>query len=231
MSETYFIGWDVGAWNCDKNSNSRDAIVILDGKECLIGTPWRGSLRDTIYKSESTEDFIAALFSLCGLANTENKNVTMAIDAPLGFSDGLINLLNGTIFKENIEGHTSNPYLFRKTERILFDIGFKPLSSIKDMIGSQTRKAMHVVKKFAANIESCGVWIDNSKKLRIIETYPAACKELNLKNKLEDNENQDIKDALVCAEIAYIFETNKDRLRAPSSEISEKEGWIWTLQN
>lgn len=27
---THFIGWDVGAWDCDKNSNSRDAILILD---------------------------------------------------------------------------------------------------------------------------------------------------------------------------------------------------------
>jgi len=25
---THFIGWDVGAWHCDTNSKSRDAIVL-----------------------------------------------------------------------------------------------------------------------------------------------------------------------------------------------------------
>jgi hypothetical protein len=27
---SFFIGWDVGGWNCDKNRESRDALVILD---------------------------------------------------------------------------------------------------------------------------------------------------------------------------------------------------------
>ena len=27
---TFFIGWDVGGWNCEKNAKSRDALVILD---------------------------------------------------------------------------------------------------------------------------------------------------------------------------------------------------------
>lgn len=41
----YYIGWDVGAWNCDRNAASRDAIVILDAARRVIGTPGRGNLR------------------------------------------------------------------------------------------------------------------------------------------------------------------------------------------
>ncbi len=42
---SYFVGWDVGAWNCDKNGTSRDAIVILDEQRVIVGEPWRGNLR------------------------------------------------------------------------------------------------------------------------------------------------------------------------------------------
>ena len=45
---SFFIGWDVGGWNCDNNSNSRDAIVILDDDLTLVGKPWRGNLRESI---------------------------------------------------------------------------------------------------------------------------------------------------------------------------------------
>ena len=35
-----FIGWDVGGWNCDRNSKSRDALVVLDASgETLAGAP------------------------------------------------------------------------------------------------------------------------------------------------------------------------------------------------
>jgi hypothetical protein len=26
MASAFFIGWDVGGWNCDDNSKSRDAL-------------------------------------------------------------------------------------------------------------------------------------------------------------------------------------------------------------
>jgi hypothetical protein len=44
----FYIGWDVGGWNCDKNGKSRDALVILDADMNLIGKPWRGNLSETI---------------------------------------------------------------------------------------------------------------------------------------------------------------------------------------
>lgn len=42
----YYIGWDVGAWNGDRNAASRDAIVILDAARRVIGTRGRGNLRE-----------------------------------------------------------------------------------------------------------------------------------------------------------------------------------------
>jgi len=36
----FLIRWHVGGPNCDKNQESRDAIVILDSQRTLVGTPW-----------------------------------------------------------------------------------------------------------------------------------------------------------------------------------------------
>ncbi len=30
ISNTFYIGWDVGEWNCDKNPNCKDALLLLD---------------------------------------------------------------------------------------------------------------------------------------------------------------------------------------------------------
>ena len=43
-SLSFFIGWDVGGWNCDNIPNSRDAIVILDNNLVIVGQPWWGNL-------------------------------------------------------------------------------------------------------------------------------------------------------------------------------------------
>ncbi|GAB2508539.1 hypothetical protein [Microbulbifer agarilyticus] len=53
--DTLFIGWDVGGWNCERNANSHDALVILDQRRNIIGQPWRGNLRDSINEAVSTQ--------------------------------------------------------------------------------------------------------------------------------------------------------------------------------
>ena len=35
---TYYVGWDVGAWYCDKNAHSRDAIVVLDENKVIVAS-------------------------------------------------------------------------------------------------------------------------------------------------------------------------------------------------
>jgi hypothetical protein len=90
---TFYMGWDVGGWNCDKNGKSRDALVILDAELKLIGKPWRGNLRTVINASTDGTDWINQLFGLCKDVLPSRPQITMAIDTPLGFSDALIRLV------------------------------------------------------------------------------------------------------------------------------------------
>ncbi len=213
--KTYYIGWDVGAWNCDKNSRSRDAVAILNSDRKIIGKPFRGNLKELINASKNKTEFINGLFEKCDNPNITSKKIVLAIDAPLAFSVGLTNLITGKI-SGNINDHQNNPYLFRATERFLFENGFKPLSSIKDMIGSQATKAMHVIAKFKLKIVDCGVWQDNSGLLKVIETYPAVCKRIRLSAEAKNLKTQDRKDAWICAEVAYLFHKKKRGATWPS---------------
>jgi hypothetical protein len=228
---SFYIGWDVGGWNCDRNSASRDAIVILDDRMAIVGTPWRGNLRECIAASTETQDWLKALFAKCEAQYPETPpNVTLAIDAPLGFSDEFVNLITRKGCVEADEESGRNRYLFRLTERQLFEHGLRPLSAIKDMIGSQATKGMHVLAKFASKTESCGVWTDGDC-LRVIETYPAACRDAKLVNACLGGSkslgHDDKDDARICAVIAHLFATQRAALEQPPADVPLGEGWIW----
>ncbi|MCO6429103.1 hypothetical protein [Nitrosomonas communis] len=55
---------------------------------------------------------------------------------------------------------SSARWVCARTERLLFGQGLAPLSPVKDMIGSQASKGMHVLARFSRQIASCGVWTD-----------------------------------------------------------------------
>ena len=241
----YFIGWDVGGWNCDKNSRSRDAIVILDGSRQIVGTSWRGNLRVTINDATNTGDWLQRLFGLCEAETPSSAYfATIGIDTPLGFSRAFLDLIGTLKPAVSIGGSETNPYLFRETERFLFRQGIKPLSPIKDMIGSQATKGMHVLAKFTPMMAQCGVWTDGVT-LTAIEAYPSACRQSLLFQKLlrryiigerddppgllwiELLDHQDKLDALTCALVAHTFEFQADALAHPSDFIPMTEGWIW----
>lgn len=231
-SPSFFIGWDVGGWNCDKNGLSRDAIVILDGSINIVGKPWRGNLRECITTATTTTDWLKELFVKCRAEfPADTATVTMAIDTPLGFSNEFVSLITR---RNSAEAHAisgQNRYLFRQTERHLFEQGLTPLSAIKDMIGSQATKGMHVLAKFAPIIETCGVWTDGNG-FRAIETYPTACRNALLVKKLLDGspslDHGDKEDARICALMAYLFATNSESLESPLENVPVNEGWIWT---
>lgn len=249
----YFIGWDVGGWNCDKNANSRDAIVILDTHQKVLGEAWRGNLRDLINQADTSDEFVAGLFKLCQLPNTfdADDQVMLAIDIPLGFSQGFVKLLINKQVALHIGDSASNPYLFRQTEQFLFERGLKPLSSIKDMIGSQSTKGMHALAKFMPYEQSCGVWSDG-EHIMAIEAYPSACKHSQLVNTLllpyleqpvvmdevtrkmgrkpiSAWANADEFDALTCALLGWLQINNPTKLAQPSIQKSPpiSEGWIF----
>lgn len=228
----YSIGWDVGGWNCDRNAKSRDAIIILNENLGIVGKPWRGNLRQTINEATTSRDWVSQLFDLCdnGLADSDVA-VTLAIDIPLGFSTEFQNLITSRIPQSFIGLSGTNQYLYRKTERLLLEHHKTPLSAIKDMIGSQATKGMHVLAKFTPHSLSCGVWSDR-QILTAIEAYPACCKKSSLINNLLNKINlraahPDIHDAAICAIVAHMFRSRPDQLWPPSAEIPSNEGWIW----
>lgn len=255
-----YIGWDVGGWNCDKNNKSRDALVILDDQRQLLGTPWRGNLRHTINEAETSQQWLTMLLELCKveewvIAALSNTEVVLAIDTPLGFSQQFQNLLNGKAVSEYIGSSAVNPYLFRHTERFLFENGLTPLSAIKDMIGSQATKGMHVLAKYAPHILSTGVWGDGNN-LTAIEAYPSACKTSATVEELlkpfiyaikdtgkpiktiwdgaefiKGINHEDKRDALLCALIAWLYRNNPQELAQPDENVPHSEGWIYVPQD
>jgi len=228
---SFYIGWDVGGWNCDKNTTSRDALLILDADLSIVGTPWRGNLRSAINQASTTLDWLTALFALCKEeAPTESVHVTLAIDTPLGFSEPLVRLLTKQQHAGTIGESSSNPYLFRTTERFLFEHGLRPLSPIKDMIGSQATKGMHVLAKFASAVARCGVWTDGDY-LTALEAYPSPCRASEtvqgLLAKYSALDHPDKQDALICALIGYLFSESPEELAQPDGSVPTSEGWIW----
>jgi hypothetical protein len=241
----YFIGWDVGGWNCDKNRESRDALVILDVECRLVGTPWRGNLRKSINEAATAREWLRRLFDYCRVDFPENHlQAVLAIDTPLGFSEAFSRLITCREYAGSIEQSNTNTYLFRATERFLFNHGLTPLSPVKDMIGSQATKGMHVLAKFSPQVIQCGVWSDGDC-LTAIEAYPSACKtSVFIQNLLlqyemgervdsperlwiEAIDHQDKRDALICALIAHAFAFSPAALAAPLASIHSAEGWIW----
>jgi len=233
----YYIGWDVGGWNCDHNAKSRDAIVILDSELNLAGTPWRGNLRECIVTADTSIDWLRSLFRLCKAESPQEPfTATMAIDTPLGFSAEFVKLVTERKWTEQLGSFKTNSYLYRQTERHLFSCGFSPLSAIKDMLGSQATKGIHALAKFAPIIESCGVWTDGNG-FRAIEAYPSTIRNAPVITKLLDVAhslgNDDLDDARICALLAYLFDRELSTLESPdalNAEIPHGEGWIWFLK-
>lgn len=244
LETSFYIGWDVGGWNCDKNGKSRDAIVILDAALQIVGKPWRGNLRTTINAATGSEAFIHALFALCGApadlaleakaTQPPAPRITLAIDTPLGFPQALVELATGLQCVEPIDQSNTNPYLFRHTERFLFAQGLKPLSAVKDMIGSQATKGMHALAKFAPRRISCGVWTD-ARHLVALEAYPSACKTSHIMANLLQGfpalNHPDQTDALTCALVAYLFDQRREALAAPYASVPPSERWIWVTRD
>jgi hypothetical protein len=228
-----FIGWDVGGWNCDAKRRSRDALVILDSNRQIIGHPWRGNLRIHINETKTAKEWIKKLFTLCNANHTDLcvvPMITMAIDTPLGFSEDFIGLVTDLNFQEPIGDSNTNCYLLRKTERYLYNAGLSPLSAVKDMIGSQATKGMHVLAKYSPTTKGCGVWTDG-RCLQVIEAYPSACKGSRIISQLVKEQDalktEDEQAALICALVAYLFVNDPSLLEPPGDNIPSREGWIW----
>ncbi|ELJ8563973.1 hypothetical protein [Vibrio cholerae] len=246
--EAWYIGWDVGAWNCEKNANSRDALVVLNQQGELVGKPWRGNLRDIIAAAASYTDWLFTVAKLCQFddatkAAFTTQNTVIAIDTPLGFSNGLLQLLQGEAVTTPFTASSDNPYLYRHTERELFAHGFSPLSAVKDMIGSQATKGLHFLRKFGFTPSPGGIWQlagselgqPIAEKHLAFESYPTVLKTSALIQQYIDNLGQqtdfdswhsDCKDAAYCA-VAALVQTQRPELMAAPLQDMTSEGWIY----
>jgi predicted RNase H-like nuclease len=236
MSEakTYFIGWDVGGWNCDKNRNSQDSVCVLGHDEQLVveGEVKRGNLRDALNKYS---DLRLIVNEFCETEITDNDKFFLAIDTPLGFSVDFRNLVaSRAMTTAPVDGaYNENPYLYRETERWLFDNGYPPLSAIKDMIGSQATKGMHLLSKIKAttNANQVGKWTNET--VTAVEAYPTTCKSSNVMANLRASlpldglRHDDQFDAVYCALVAYLLASAPDKLVGPPIGVDHEEGWIW----
>ncbi len=237
----FFVGWDVGGWHCDRNRESRDAIAVLairdDGQPQLIGRAWRGSLRQVLTKHRGIET-VRAILRLCDVAIDDDDEVLFAIDAPLGWPTAMLALAAGGVSAEVSDRDNENPYTRRETELDLIQQGFLPLSNVRDMIGSQSTKAIHFLRVAELVPRPRAIWSNGN--VSAIETYPAvALKEarcatlhgsllnrLIIKQVVAQTALPDIRDALACAVVAYMAGEHPKEVVEPPADYPALEGWI-----
>lgn len=238
-----FLGWDVGAWNCDRNAKSRDALCALtvaqDGIPELLGRAWRGNLRDALVSSAGSA-LVQALVQRTGADPLAFDQVTIAIDTPLAWPMRMIDLVTRGATAHVPEKADHNPYLFREQELALFAIG-RPLSVVRDMIGSQSTKGIHFLLSARLEPKELGIWLDADRSTRALETYPALAlrdvaldehaKRLGIEADHREGVEHttawksDVRDAIACALVAWLYRTAPEQLVSPDSEADE--GWIW----
>lgn len=225
----YYVGWDVGAWYCDKNSRSRDAIYVLDENKEEVASR-RQVIRRELNDCNSIHEF---LNKILGLSTNRQFNAAdqfvFAIDAVFSFPYGVTELLAGEnyILEADAWGEgksIQNSLLFRYTERFVAGKIRKPLSVIQDSIGSQSTKAMYFLRHFQFKQENVGIWETTNGNIAI-ETYPSIVGE----------KGKDLDDARICANLAWQFMHDKNSLYQPDNETEhlktiKKEGWIWFPQ-
>lgn len=239
----YYIGWDVGGWNCSKKSESQDAVAVLtdvESKLALNGTVFRGQIRAEINGYTTLHEIVN---KVCGTRIEGDDEITIAIDTPLGLPLSVQSLVTGDDIPTCVpEDFTRNPYLYRCTEQWLFTQNFPPLSAVKDMIGSQATKGMHLLRKLKLVATECGVW--RSVNVTAIECYPTTCKRSENDGYISAGSSVaqslfasiagagnlarvDQTDAVFCALIAYLFATDRTKLYPPQNAPPITEGWIW----
>jgi hypothetical protein len=189
FESTLYIGWDVGAWHCDRPAGSQDAFCILERKQGareldFLGVS-RGNFRQDLLNINDCESFVKAAFK-CVKAKVQpdvRSNVIVAIDAPLGVPQAFRELIVNHRPYERVEKEAiNNRYLYRETERYLNITNgeIKPLSLVMHQIGSQCTKAIDLLNRL--NLRPSGfTWVDNEgsvdTRFRALETYPAAAEK------------------------------------------------------
>lgn len=242
----YRLGWSVGPWHRD-SGGSRDALVLLDVAEDvprLSGPPWRGTLEDGILGRRGPE-LIDALLRLVAPHGEACSDLVIAIGAPLGWPDALVELQVMGLAVPAIGDPDGNRYLFRETEIALARRCFRtPLRVPQDARASRSTKAVHALRAAGFERERAGVWRLDAKDRRVsaVETHPAviatARRLCETQGAIEssplwrslpetgEDAMRDLRDALACAVLAHLWADRPDSCEPIPEHASLGEGWI-----
>lgn len=242
----YFVGWDVGPWNCDEG-NRRDAVAVLAADAGAVTAPIRTNLRELLIEFRR-EELLRKLLLACGIDPPESIRMTMAMSTPLAWPEAMVSLLTSRRTHPIPSGADDNPILFRQTERHLLELGHRPRSPIRDMIGSPSSKGIHFIRQAGFSPTSVGVWRVVSRTTgsiyEVIETIPSILKRspsferafapvprheklARVLKRTDKNASADMKRALRCALLASMFALAPSKLSGPKKRAPEQEGWIW----
>ena len=110
---------------------------------------------------------------------------------------------------------------------MLFKVGYRPLSTVRDMIGSQGTKGVHFLLRAQLRPSGIGVWTNSDRTVTELETYPAAARRdvdvdrltSRLLAELLGRERQqrsdvwqrDARDAITCALVAWLHRRHLSR--------------------
>jgi hypothetical protein len=222
-------------------------VVLEDGTEgpAPTGQPWRNNLRSLLDGGVSGPDLALAVLALCRVVARTPFVATIAIDTPLGWPKPMLDLVVSGSVVAVPEKADANPYLFRQSELALFGHDHRPLSTVRDMIGSQSTKGVHFLTRAGMLRSSVGVWVrsDSGNCVTAIETYPAPCGKSEIVagwySRLAaspviqktcskgPNVRADVEDALRCAIVAWLYATLPGSLVQPDGSGPVEEGWIW----
>lgn len=212
LMATYCVGWDVGAWHCDKNTKSKDCIYVIDSAGKKIFEPKRQCVRNQL-KTNTICEFLNTYFNEKRF--TPEDTIIFAIDAVFRWPNGLQKLFCDVLpdFPDNNKA-IENVMLYRYTEKKVSK-NHMALSAVQHMIGSQSTKIMYFLQKYEFKQgNELGVWKTNAGKIKAIETYPALLAEKNTKR-------TDIEDAKRCATLAMQYECKRNELCCPENEPEE----------
>jgi hypothetical protein len=224
---------------------SRDALCapeVRDGEPAIVGSPWRGNLRDAFGAHEGRA-LIDELLRRTGLPMGTARKITIAIDTPLAWPRRMIELVAAGHLVDVPAEADRNPLVFRRQELALFGRGCRPLSTVRDMIGSQSTKGIYFLRRAGLRPGSTGVWADDGHSVVAIETYPAAdVRDVEVggrtdqlfvgvlgaeRTRRSEPWQGDVRDAITCALVGWQYRTDVSRLDGPASTADAAEGWIW----
>jgi hypothetical protein len=244
------IGWDVGGW-----IGRRQGVAIVEWND--HSPRWLG--KQTCFsigelgEHWGVDDLVCFAWPEARSGILEDRELVLAIDAPLGFPVAFSELLAGRFAPSfDTKPEIGNRLAYRETDRHVYrTLGKKPLSASFDKLGNNATVAMVHTRRLSNTGQLRVVPFDKPQKPipTAIEVYPALSKKPKkrgdksaaeclpaLRGLLppEARNGTDECDACLCALLALAYghdgrTRSLPRLQGPTETTAEikQEGWIF----